>query len=182
MLNSDHPDARCVDPGIAVLRWTGALPPDLRIPIIMAPIFFLGFFASALGEEIGWQGYAFGYLRSRWNALESAVILGAAWALWHVIPFLQTHRGLRWVAWQSMATIVMRIIIVWLYVNAGDSILAAALFHSMNNVSVFLFPNYGSNYDPFVACVILTLTAVSVVFLWRPRTMARFRYAPPNGN
>jgi len=93
VLNSDHPDARCVDPGIAVLRWTGALPPDLRIPIIMAPIFFLGFFASALGEEIGWQGYAFGYLRSRWNALESAVILGAAWALWHVIPFLQTHCG-----------------------------------------------------------------------------------------
>jgi len=33
-------------------------------------------------------------------------------------------------------------------VNGGRSVFIAALFHAMSNVAFFMFPNYGSHYDP----------------------------------
>jgi uncharacterized protein len=160
-----------------VLRWRGASVPSPQFPILMVPIFFFGFFIGAIGEELGWQGYAIDRLQARWNALESSIILGLVWAIWHLIPFLQTNHNSRWVAWQCVTTILARIIIVWLYNNAGRSVFIAILFHAMLNVSEFLFPNYGSHYDPLIASVIMALTAGIVLFLWGPQTLARFRYA-----
>ena len=81
-----------------------------------------------------------------------------------------------WIAWQCMGMVVTRILIVWLYNNTGGSVSAAVLFHATNNMSSFLFPNYGSHYDPFVACIITTAIAAIVVFLWGPSTLGRYRY------
>ncbi|MCY7344391.1 MAG: hypothetical protein LH603_21785 [Pseudonocardia sp.] len=39
-------------------------------------------------------------------------------------------------------------LIVWLYDNNGGSVLAAVPSHTMINFGEFLFPNYGSHYDP----------------------------------
>ncbi|MCE9524274.1 MAG: CPBP family intramembrane metalloprotease, partial [Alphaproteobacteria bacterium] len=68
-------------------------------------------------------------------------------------------------------------LIVWIYVNAGRSVFAAIVFHAMSNVSEFLFPNYGSHYDPFYAAIVLGTVAAAVTFLWGPRTLAHIRYA-----
>jgi hypothetical protein len=54
--------------------------------------------------------------------------------------------------------------------------LAAIVFHATSNVSQFLFPNYGSHYDPFIAGLTLTLTAAGVAVLWGPETLARYRF------
>jgi uncharacterized protein len=70
-----------------------------------------------------------------------------------------------------------RVIIVWLSNNTGCSILIAVVFHTMMNISEFLFPNNGSHYDPFVAFVLLALVAAIITNLWRPLTLARFQYA-----
>ena len=50
----------------------------------------------------------------------------------------------------------------------------------MMNVSEFLFPNYGSHYDPVITGVITAILAAVVTFLWGPRTLARFRYSGQN--
>jgi len=43
----------------------------------------------------------------------------------------------------------MRIVIVWLYNNAGKSLFAAILFHALINVIRSLtYPTVGSDYDP----------------------------------
>ena len=85
----------------------------------MVPVFFAVFFVAAAGEELGWQGCAIERLRVPWNALEAAIILGAVWAVWHIVPLVQAHRA---------------------------------------------------------------VTAVIVVFLWGPETLARYRYAGPGGS
>jgi membrane protease YdiL (CAAX protease family) len=135
------------------------------------------FFVGALGEEVGWQGYAIGPLQSRWNALTASVILGIVWAAWHVVPLIQLNRAPAWIAWQCMTLVLARILIVWLYNNTGKAVLAAILFHAMNNVTTVLLPNYGWPYDPFSAVIILAVSAALTTFLWGPETLARYRYA-----
>jgi uncharacterized protein len=46
---------------------------------------------------------------------------------------------LSWIAWWSLGTVAARVIIVWLYDNTGGSVLAAAVFHDMVNVTYSLF-------------------------------------------
>jgi membrane protease YdiL (CAAX protease family) len=147
-----------------------------RIPVLAVAVSFVVFFIAALGEEVGWQGYAIGPLQDRWNALLASVILGSVWAAWHVVPFLQAGQTPSWIAWQGMNMIAARIVIVWLYKNTGKSVFAAILFHAMDNVTTVLLPNYGWPYDPLVALVIKAAVVAMVVFLWDSKTLAHYRY------
>jgi membrane protease YdiL (CAAX protease family) len=126
---------------------------------------------------LGWSGYAIDPLQQRWGALKASLILGVVWALWHGIPFVQTGNPPNWIVWKSLSVVALRILIVWLYNNTGKSVFAAILFHDMINVSEFLFPNYGSHYDPFVTGLITWLTAGIFTFGWGAKTLAGNRYS-----
>ena len=160
-----------------IMRWTGMQLPTPNVPILMAPVFFVLFFIPALGEEVGWMGYAVEPLQNRWGALKAALILGVAWALWHVIPDIQNQKPASWIIWHRLYTIALRILIVSLYNNSGKSVLAAILLHTMDNVTVFLFPNYGSHYNPMVTGSLAWLAAGIVLLKWGPKTLARDRIA-----
>jgi hypothetical protein len=113
-------------------------------------------------------------LQDRWNTLTAAILLGAVWATWHWVPLVQAHRSLAWIAWWSLGTVGLRVLIVWLYNNTGKSVFAAALFHDMVNVSWLLFPNYGSHWDPRINGLIAVFVAAVVTVVWGPRTLARY--------
>lgn len=160
-----------------LMHLMGVSIPDQQFPVLLVPVFFLMFFIAALGEEVGWQGYAIDPLQDRWNALGASIILGIVWAIWHIVPFIQAHHTPIWIASQCMGMVVTQILIVWLYNNTGKSVFSAILFHAMINVSTFLFPNYGSSYNPFITGIIMAVTAAIVIFLWVPLTLAGYRYA-----
>jgi membrane protease YdiL (CAAX protease family) len=170
-------------PGIIVLEYglmklMGISVPNFQFPVLMLPVFFVLFFIGAIGEEIGWTGYATDPLQDRWNALEASLILGTVWAIWHTTPYIQTHNTPIWVFWQSATTVILRVLIVWIYNNTGKSLFAAIAFHASVNVSeLVLFPIYGSYYDPFIAFIIMAITVAIVIFLWGPKTLSRYRYA-----
>lgn len=173
----------CLWPAAMVLeyvfmRLTGAPLPRPQFSLLMAPVFLVLFFVAGTCEELGWQGYAFDRLRDGRNALEVGVILGAVWAAWHVVPLAQSGRAPAWIAWQCLGMFPFRILIVWLYNVTGRSVFAASAFHATANMGQFSFPNYGSHYDPFIVCLILTAAAATVTFLWGAKTLARYRYAP----
>jgi membrane protease YdiL (CAAX protease family) len=151
--------------------------PDPRLPGLMLPVSFLVFFIAAVGEEVGWQGYAMEPLQERWGALAASIVVGLAWAAWHCIPFIQMDRTPAWIACQAASIVVARILTVWIYNNAGKSLFAVILFHAMNNVATVLLPGYGWHYDPAVGLVITITAAAAITFLWGPETLARFRYA-----
>jgi membrane protease YdiL (CAAX protease family) len=159
-----------------VLRLTGSVVPVPQIAFGEAIFFFAAFFVGAIGEELGWQGYAYPALTNRLDALSSAVLLGALWAFWHVIPFFELGRSVDWIVWHSLSAIALRVIIVWLFENTGKSLLVAVLFHTMINVSLALFPISGSYYDPFVMFAILLVAVGLAVFMWGPLTLAHYRY------
>lgn len=154
--------------------------PEPQVPIFMTLISCGLFFIESITEEAGWQGYAFDPLQERWNALTASIILGFVWAIWHIIPFIQMNQPVGWIVWQSINILVTRIIIAWLYNNTGKSLFAAILYHSMYNVSTILLTSFGLIYNPMITTIILITIVLMVVFLWGPRTLARYRFAKPN--
>jgi membrane protease YdiL (CAAX protease family) len=154
----------------AVMRWTGLpLPEPINFPLLMVPVFFVMFFLGGVGEELGWSGYAVDPLQERWGAITAGFIVGMVWAIWHAIPFVQTGNAPDWIVWQSLKTIAMRLLIVWLYNKTGKSVLVATLYHAADNASWALFPNFGSHYNPFVTAMLTWLTAGIVLFAWGQR-------------
>ncbi|MFN0194765.1 MAG: CPBP family intramembrane glutamic endopeptidase [Aestuariivirga sp.] len=160
-----------------ILLAAGEFIPDPVFSLPAAAVLSAVFFIAALGEEAGWQGYAYPLLAERRSALGAGALLGIVWAAWHIVPFLQAGHAPSWIAWQCLTMVPARIIIVWLCNNTGRGVFIAVLFHAMMNLGEFLFPRYGSHYDPFIAFTILAAVAATIVFLWGPRTLARFRYA-----
>ena len=158
-------------PGVSVLvyglmRWMGMPVPAPQFSAPTTLLMFLGFFAGALGEELGWSGYAIDPMQARWNALLAGVLLGMVTALWHIVPLVQAHRPVAWMAWWCLYAVAGRVLIVWLYNNTGQSVFAAALFHTMLNLSWMLFPVHGSFFDPRLAGLVLALIAATVVVVW----------------
>lgn len=170
-----------ITPTVAVLayvimRASGELLPNpAPFTLVIFPMFVL-FFISALGEEIGWAGYATEPLQRRWGALTASVWLGLVWAVWHYISLMQAHRSPEWIAWWSLHTIALRIIITWLYNRAGKSVFVAAVFHAMINLSWQLFPNNGSLYNPRVFGLITLCFAI--VFLVAERFLPKSNLQP----
>ena len=172
----------CLMPVMTLLSYwytksTGALIPEPRTPVLSIVIFFGIYFIGAIGEEIGWSGYSIDPLQNRFGALNASIILGFIWAVWHIIPWSQTHQTPVWIVWQSVSTVLLRVIMVWLFNNTGKSVFGIVLFHAMINISPYLIPGNWGNYDPFVTCILLILTVVVIVFGWDSKTLARYRYA-----
>ena len=147
---------------------------SVRAPMILAS--FALFFIGAVGEEIGWQGYAYPSLTKRYSALQAALIIGVVWGLWHVIPFALMGRSAGWIIWQCAGMVLMRVIIVWLVVNAGRGITVAVLFHVMSNSVWGMFADFTAYYDPMLMCAVLGVAVV--VILWRNDTTLLM----PSGN
>jgi membrane protease YdiL (CAAX protease family) len=156
--------------------------PEPSIAWLTIPIFVVGFFIEAVGEEVGWTGYATDPLQERWGALQAGLILGVVTAIWHIIPGLQAHQTPTYIAWQGLCDVPGRVLGVWLYNNTGKSLFAVILFHDMYNVGYVLFPNHGSYYNPAIALPITVVLAVIVTFLWGSQTLARYRYARPRAS
>ena len=165
--------------GASVLRIDGRTLPDAQFfPVAEIVAFSLMFFNGAVGEELGWQGYAYARLKNGKSTVNSALFIGTIWALWHVIPYVQLGSSADWIVWQCLGTVALRVIIVWLFVNTGQSIFVAVLFHMMINMPWGLVQNYESFYDSQAMFVILALVAGTVAALWGPSTLARFRHFP----
>lgn len=160
--------------GLALRPDLGPLPANLAVT---AMVMFAVFFLSALGEELGWSGYLLEPMEARWGALAAALMIGAVWAAWHVVPFLEAGRSVDWVAWQAAKTVAGRVIMVWLFLNTGRSIFYVSLFHALDNLAVFTSPGYGIAYDPMVTALVTIALAVIVAVRWGPTLVGRDRRA-----
>ena len=159
----------------AAMRMLGRPVPDPEFSFWSALAAFLVFAVAALAEEAGWTGYAADPLLRRTSPLAASLILGAVWAVWHVIPYAQAGRSAAWIFWKCVFTVLARMLIVWLYMGSGRQVPVAVLFHAMVNVTYVLFPVDGSHYDPAVTSVILAALVAAALFLPGGNSLASFR-------
>jgi membrane protease YdiL (CAAX protease family) len=103
--------------------------------------FIIAFIFSGILEEFGWRGFVLPRFQARWNALISSLILGVIWAAWHFgqwfVPGSNLYQRNFWL-W-FLGTIMLSILLTWIFNNTKGSVLAAALFHGMVNTGTFWF-------------------------------------------
>jgi membrane protease YdiL (CAAX protease family) len=111
---------------------------------VAGPSFTPGFlvFGIAAGvlagvfEEIGWTGFAYPRMRSRFGALGGALLLGLLWGVWH-LPVVDSlgaasPHGMALPAFFASfvaVLVALRVLIAWVYANTG-SVLHAQLLHA----------------------------------------------------
>ncbi len=152
----------------------GSIVPESQPSPLAVFIFFFVYFIGAIGEEIGWSGYAIDPLQEKYGALQASMILGFVWALWHLIPYIQMRHSAVWIVWQCIGTVALRIIMVWLFNNTGKSVFAMVIFHTMINISPYLIPNYGVHYDPFIFSMLLLIVVAMIIFRWDSKTLSHY--------
>ena len=119
----------------------GGRPPSLGLligtlpAVVLVSIYMM--FTVALGEEVGWRGYALPALQARYSALLASLILGVMWALWHLPLFFNPdtlYSNLPFVLFLAYI-IPFAVLITWVFNSAGGSVLMAIFSHAVMNAS-----------------------------------------------
>jgi membrane protease YdiL (CAAX protease family) len=146
------------------------------------PLIFLTMILGGGLEELGWRGVAQPMLERRFSGLTSAVIVGIAWALWH-LPLFFIHGVSQYGAnFQLFAADVLgnAFLLAWIYGGTG-SILVCVLFHAASNTSATLGLNAwdGSAQMAWIGPAIKIALGAALILL-----LPRFKRplaAPPSG-
>ena len=143
-------------------------------PLVIV-VFLYVFVFTALGEEVGWRGYALPRLQARFSPFTASLILGTVWAFWHLPLFWimgDFHQQLP-ISWFLLQVLGSTFIYTWMFNRTNGSLLIALLFHTSSNAAVGLLPvlplDNGGSLRPLWLTVCLLYLAVGLVF-WFTRS------------
>ena len=172
----------------------GGQPHDLEVmigalPIVLAISVYM-LITVALGEEVGWRGYALPALQARYSALLASVILGVMWALWHLPLFFNPdtiYGNLPFVV-QLALQVPFAILLTWVYNSTGGSVLLVMLLHAVFNAGGQLWktiPAYSVEpsgaaeaaartvHVNLMAVIVLGVAAVVVILVYGSSNLSR---------
>jgi membrane protease YdiL (CAAX protease family) len=159
------------------------------LPMVLVYAAYMVVFV-AIGEEVGWRGYALPALQARYGALVSSVILGTMWALWHLPLFFNPdlfYSNLPFVL-QLALQVPLAILFTWVFNSTGGSVLLAILLHATINASGQLWkamPEYSvepasaaeaataTTHMNLLVAIVVGAAALIVVFVYGPRNLSR---------
>lgn len=169
----------------------GILVSDDKITLILIGIGYG--LAAGLFEEVGWTGFALPKLRRGYSMLQTGLIIGLLWGVWHFLVALWgsgTSSGslslalfLPWVPWNLGVLPAFRVLMGWVY-DHTQSLLLSMLMHASLTASLplILMPAaIGVNLTIFyliLAAVLWILVAVVMMRDMRPAAARRVASEP----
>lgn len=132
------------------------------------PVLFLLILAASF-EELGWRGYAFDSLHSRYNFFTASIIFAVLWSLWH-FPLVFVNNSYQYEIFHEniwfginffMSIIPMGIIVGWIWIKNGKSIIAAILFHLIINLSAEMLQI--TQITKCIETVVLTVFVIAII-------------------
>jgi uncharacterized protein len=154
---------------------------SLGIPSLLGLVIMLAFMivpGSALGEEIGWRGYALPRLQSRMSALSASLLLAPIWALWHLPLWLTGAPGRTPLIYAAfvVSAFGLSVLLTWVYNSTGGSLLLVVLLHATINLPIrLLYDSLGSRVTVPVLLYfgLLVVAAIVVVIVAGPKHLSR---------
>ena len=148
---------------VALGQPSAGLFDDVFPAVLIVPLVVL---VPAFAEEIGWRGYALPRTLTAMTALRAALLLGVPWALIHVPLYLPGQMNGESALWSMLTQVISySVILTWIYVGTGGSVLLTGLFHALLNGLTPLT----NGLDPLVAWdirgVVFPIVAILVVAL-----------------
>ncbi len=102
----------------------------------------IGFLSGPWSEEFGWRGFALDPLLRRFGVLGGSVLLGLLWGVWHLPLYVMpgtwhASMGFRFAGFWTflLLSIGLSLVMTWVYLNSGRSVLTALLLHFAANFS-----------------------------------------------
>lgn len=151
--------------GTVLLVAGAAIDPSLlaqRLPIF--PVVLLVMLLLGGGqEELGWRGFALPRLQADYSALVASLLVGGAWALWHLPLFFmgaprnQTGNFLLY----ALLIIGFSVVLTWCY-NSTGSVLLAMILHASMNSSGALLPIQSGVANQWA----MVIDGASVIAMW----------------
>jgi len=139
------------------------------LTLIIYNLVFFGF-----GEETGWRGFVLPRLQSRFNALQSALLLTIPWAVWHLPLFLYRpgymSMDIAGAAGWILSLLTGSILLSWFYNSTRGSILVCAIFHACIDIP------FTASIPAQVAGVtgmLITLWGLATIFFFKPNALCR---------
>lgn len=165
--------------GISVLLGGNVPTVDTSILAVVIMFLFSIFPGSALGEELGWRGFAVPHLQDTRSALSASLIVGLVWGMWHLPLFLvnTNSRPLALFPLFVLSVVAISVLLSWLYNSTAGSMLLVVLLHATANLPVtLLIAPLGRQamIQPFaIFTALLIITAAVVIRVTGPENLSR---------
>ncbi len=140
--------------------------------------FMLWLLTFGVGEEIGWRGFALPRLQQGHSALTATLLLGLAWALWHLPAFFykDTYVAMGLVAGFPLlllSILAASIVFTWLYNSTRGSLLLVILFHAL--FDFLSVSRAGGDYVAAIMSAGVMIWAVLIVILFKPANLSQMQ-------
>jgi membrane protease YdiL (CAAX protease family) len=150
------------------------------ISAVVVSFLFSIFPGSAVGEELGWRGFALPRLQARHSALAASLIVGAAWGIYHFPLFLlgSPIRPLALFLPFAIGSVIMSIFYTWMYNGTGGSLLIVVLLHATTNLPLtVVYAPLGERVVPvfWLLDAMLAITAAVLIARTGAATLSRVR-------
>ena len=140
------------------------------MPIVLGYVLVLG---GPLGEELGWRGVLLPRLEADTSPAVASLLVGLAWAVWHLPLFFVAGTIQQSVPWWLFAAqiVVTSFVYTWLVHRAPRSLVPALVFHTVFNVSVGI-AFLGDPDEPATRAMVIAMVIAALVVVGLVRTRA----------
>jgi membrane protease YdiL (CAAX protease family) len=128
-------------------------------------LFALNIWMWLITEETAWRGFALPRLQERFNPLIASIVLGVAWALWHLPLFFIEDSFQSQIPFIGflISTVATSVLIGWVFNRARGSVLIAALFHASSDVAIAYSGVMTSGANLFWATIVVQVLVAGAV-------------------
>jgi membrane protease YdiL (CAAX protease family) len=129
-------------------------------------IIFLVVLLPAFTEELAWRGFALPRLMSAMSPLRAALLIAIPWTLMHVGLQLPGQMNDQLILWPlALSIAAYSVILTWLFVRTGGSVLMTALFHAGLNAMSPVMAGIDPNTQWVIRNVVAAVIALAIIGL-----------------